>query len=388
MKSSKASGTSFTEIMMPESVTYVPGLICHLCTWTIPTNQAVSRWNNATDQFGNKTGYYFVVDQNTSTPDIKIIKAAPTSGGYAEITPTHPHTMSLDPANATIALESVTGRVAHEMGHTIGISNCDTSASIMNGANSNGTRSTNTIQPNDVAQSNQNLNPSTRPKYTATSGTGVETTIGDDSGGCSCFDIVGCLQCGGWDGCQCTQFNPHSPILIDINGDGFALTNLTNGARFDLDLRGRRGRTAWTAFSSDDAFLVLDRNGNGPIDDATELFGDLTPQPASPEPNGFIALAEFDKPANGGNNDGKIDSRDAIFMSLLLWQDRNHNGVSEPDELFPLPTLDVAVIELNYRESRRTDEFGNQFRYRAKVRDSHGAQVGRWAWDVFFASRQ
>lgn len=174
----------------------------------------------------------------------------------------------------------------------------------------------------------------------------------------------------------------YSPILIDVDGDGYRLTDGAGGVPFDLNSDGAREQLSWTAAESDDAFLVLDRDGNGVIDNGRELFGNFTPQLRTAEPNGYLALAVFDRPVSGGNQDGAIDAADKVYADLRLWRDTNHNGLSEEVELTALSDAGITRLALDYKETRRTDRYGNEFRYRAVVEAKAGT-VARWSWDVF-----
>ena len=266
------------------------------------------------------------------------------------------------------------GIARHETGHTLGLDNadaCEPGTTIMRLA----------ISGETFISSCDNQKLDQDPNYPPPS----STPTPDNELNCGPYAIPD-YQNG-----ICFYVGDQSPILIDILGDGFDLSNSASGINFDLNADGTAERISWTTYNCDDAWLNLDRNGNGIVDSGAELFGNHTTQPDPPiggSRNGFLALAEFDKRANGGNDDGVIDRRDIIFLSLRLWQDTNHNGISEPAELHKLPELSVDSISLDYKVSKRTDEFGNQFRYRAKVKNAQGSQVGRWAWDVFLVTTQ
>jgi hypothetical protein len=204
-----------------------------------------------------------------------------------------------------------------------------------------------------------------------------------------------CIQQGGqWNGRLRVCTYTSSPIIADMDGDGYRLTSVEEGVWFDLDGDGSSEQLGWTAAGSDDAFLVLDRNGNGRIDDGTELFGDHTPayadQPFPPVANGFEALKFAEGPSYGGGRaDGTIDSADAIFHRLLLWRDANHNGVSERDELQPVRDSALLAIGTDYQAARRKDMHGNEFRLRAKSwwQKPSGTMVDRFLYDVWLNTR-
>lgn len=159
---------------------------------------------------------------------------------------------------------------------------------------------------------------------------------------------------------------PGSPIIVDLDGDGIALTSAENGVVFELH-PGRFGLWAWTERGGDDAFLVLDVNDNGRIDDGSELFGDGSVQVANGAPNGFNALAYYDWPEQGGNGDGTIDAHDKVWSRLRLWRDADHDGYSAPYELIGLEQAGVHSFSLAISATSNFDAHGNETRFTSTI---------------------
>ena len=142
------------------------------------------------------------------------------------------------------------------------------------------------------------------------------------------------------------------PLVLDMAGDGISLTGAERGARFDINGDGHAERTSFV--EGDDAFLALDRNGNGRVDNGRELFGDQ-----NGAANGFEELARHD-----ANRDGKIDRQDPVFQRLRLYQDRNLNGVTDPGELRGLEKAGVVSIGLSYRQVNERLDSGDRLAQR------------------------
>ena len=138
--------------------------------------------------------------------------------------------------------------------------------------------------------------------------------------------------------------NIYDPLALDLDGDGLETVsyNGRRGPMFDYDGDGIRTATGWLA--ADDGFLVLDRNRDGQINHAGELFSDLVRLSDSTlSEHGFAALADIDE-----NKDGMVNSTDNLFASLQVWRDLNQNGISESEELFGLDKLGIKALYTTY----------------------------------------
>jgi Ca2+-binding RTX toxin-like protein len=158
-----------------------------------------------------------------------------------------------------------------------------------------------------------------------------------------------------WNGAK--QWQPRrDPLTFDLDGDGLETVGVssTNPILFDHDGDGTKNGTGWV--SGDDAFLVIDKNGNGTIDSGLELFGDSTVKSNGLNAtDGFDALADLDS-----NADGVVNNQDTQFTNLKLWRDLNQDGESQAGELFTLNDLGIIGINVASTEHSTTLANGNQ----------------------------
>jgi hypothetical protein len=178
-----------------------------------------------------------------------------------------------------------------------------------------------------------------------------------------------------------------SPLVLDLDGDGIATTGADDPVRFDIDADGVVDTIGWLARDDDDAFLWRDVERNHRVDDGSELFGiGMTLPDGHRAANGFEALTAYDRIENGGNADGLITNRDAIWPRLRLWVDVDHDGVSDAGELSPIESSRVLALVLTWIESSDVDFAGNQLRLRGRYRYrlAAGLSEHRALVDVFF----
>lgn len=188
------------------------------------------------------------------------------------------------------------------------------------------------------------------------------------------------------------QFVCGAPIILPVaedkralKRDDYQLTGMIGGVRFDMNGDGSEEQVGWTALGSHLAFLVMDRNGNGKIDSGKELFSNYTFPGAG---NGFAALIQTAKEMRA--NPGLVSEGNPLYEKLLLWEDENHDGISQPDEIhqfsdhyvgisggyievaWAVANHDRIAIERFKEHQPLVDKNGNEFRFQgtAAVRDA------------------
>ncbi len=197
-------------------------------------------------------------------------------------------------------------------------------------------------------------------------------------------DLPSSWEAEGWGGSRSLQQHriplrrpyppptPRDPLAIDLDGDGIeTVGSVTNPVLFDHNADGIRTGTGWV--KGDDAWLVLDRNGNGLIDSGRELFGVDTVLSGTPgidavyASTGFHALRTLD-----ANADNVFNAQDAAFADVRLWRDLNQDGVSQAGELFTLTQQNIASISLNASTTNINLGNGNTVSGTAVVTRSNG----------------
>jgi len=217
------------------------------------------------------------------------------------------------------------------------------------------------------------------------SATGSHGASGASGSGTRCAPKKPATQVGG-------PYNPdagsdpddgkESPIIIDVDGGGYRFTSKEDGVVFDIRNDAKPTLIAWTRANTELAFLAMDRDGSGSIENGAELFGNHTPLASGHlARNGFEALAELDL-----SGDGVVDARDPGWSRLLLWTDRDHDGRSSTTELQPVATSNITALRTDHHWLGRRDRHGNEIRWMSVATFRHRTgERTRQYYDVFLA---
>ncbi len=167
---------------------------------------------------------------------------------------------------------------------------------------------------------------------------------------------------------RAAELNLVTPIILDLDGDGIETTTLQAGVIFDIDGDGHKEQSAWVG--ANDALLVRDINGDGQVNDASELFGGATILAnGSTASDGYAALADLDS-----NNDDVINAFDTLFNELQIWQDKNSDAVIQEGELTYLKDSNVAQLNLlatDSNEWQNSNLIGKQSLWTDTSGDTH-----------------
>lgn len=151
-----------------------------------------------------------------------------------------------------------------------------------------------------------------------------------------------------------------NPIALDFGGGLAAMGLSSNSVQFNVDgtanlnarLSGQEvlqyyKKTAW--LNGQDGYLVLDKNLNGAIDNAEELFSNSQ---VNGQSRGIASLATWDADGNG-----VIDALDPIYGQLGIWQDANGDGSVQASEYHNLSS--IGISRLDYSQGTYTQANGS-----------------------------
>lgn len=149
------------------------------------------------------------------------------------------------------------------------------------------------------------------------------------------------------------------PLVINFSDQPMSLVN--DKFEFDLNMDGQKEQLS--QLSSGSAFIALDKNNNGRIDDGSELFGAQTG-------DGFAELAQFDQDQNG-----VINKNDEIFDQLLVWSPGQNGTLMKLSET-DVDTLVLQTVDTSYRFTDANNQTLGQMRQSSVYANTDGSVGG------------